>query len=131
MGLTTPPTGLWQAFVNRLRPTLRPMAPPRSPAQTLAAALSYDPANGALPRVVAHGKGTLAEKLLALARENGVAIQEDADLAEMLTAVDLDSEIPVEAMMAVAEVLAYVYRINGRMDEIRAKQRQAQAQGSL
>ncbi len=100
------------------------MAPP-TPTQKLAAALSYDPASGQLPRVVAHGKGTVAEKILAVARESGVAVREDADLAQMLTAVDLDTEIPTEAMMAVAEVLAYVYRLNGRMEEVRRAQAEA------
>ena len=43
----------------------------------------------------------------------GVKVRTDADLAEMLSAVDIESEIPIEAFAAVAEILAYVYRVNG------------------
>lgn len=52
---------------------------------------------------------------MALAFANGVKVREDADLAELLSAVDLESEIPLEAFTAVAEILSYVYRANGAM----------------
>jgi len=76
--------------------------------------------NGRAPRVIAAGRGTVAEQILALAFANGVKVREDADLAELLSAVDLDSEIPLEAFTAVAEILSYVYRANGAMqnDEV-------------
>ncbi len=80
--------------------------------QSVAAALKSE--DGAkTPRVVAAGRGTVAEQILALAFANGVKVREDPDLAEMLSAVELDSEIPIEAFTAVAEVLSYVYRANG------------------
>ena len=79
----------------------------------IAVALSYDGSDDAVaPRVAASGRGTIAEQILALAFANGVKVREDADLAELLAAIDIDSEIPVEAFAAVAEVLAYVYRAN-------------------
>ncbi|WP_240002304.1 EscU/YscU/HrcU family type III secretion system export apparatus switch protein [Oleisolibacter albus] len=71
--------------------------------------------SGALPRIVASGRGAVADQILELAFANGVKVREDADLAEILAAIEIDSEIPVEAIAAVAEILAYVYRANGRL----------------
>ena len=53
------------------------------------------------PRVVAKGHGKLAEQILNIAFERGVKVRSDADLAEILAAVDVDSEIPLEALAAV------------------------------
>ncbi|WP_246135359.1 EscU/YscU/HrcU family type III secretion system export apparatus switch protein [Pararhodospirillum oryzae] len=81
-------------------------------------ALGYDPALGdSAPRVLASGRGAVAEQILALAFANGVRVREDADLAEILAVLDLDSEIPIEAFAAVAEILSYVYRANGAWPE--------------
>jgi flagellar biosynthesis protein len=66
-----------------------------------------------LPKIVAAGYGKLAEEIVRLAFENGVKVREDRDLAQMLAAIELDSEIPSEALVAVAEILAYVYKANG------------------
>jgi flagellar biosynthesis protein len=66
-----------------------------------------------VPQVIAAGRGNIAEKILQLAFENGIKVKEDGALAEMLAAVELDSPIPSEAFMAVAEILYYVYRANG------------------
>jgi flagellar biosynthesis protein len=72
----------------------------------VAVALSYvsEGYKGA-PKVVASGRGWFAEKILEIAFANDVKVREDPDLAEMLAAVDLDSEIPVEAFIAVTEIL--------------------------
>lgn len=79
----------------------------------IAVALSYRPGDGdGAPRVVATGRGTVAAGILERAFANGVKVREDPDLAELLAAVDIDSVIPLEAFMAVAEILAYVYQIN-------------------
>ena len=67
---------------------------------------------GALPRLVASGQGAIAEQMLQIAWANNIKVREDADLVEILSAIDLDSEIPVEAIAAVAEILSYVYRAN-------------------
>jgi len=67
----------------------------------------------AAPAVVASGRGLVAEKILELAFANDVKVREDADLAQILAAVDVDSPIPIDAFSAVAEVLAYLYRVNG------------------
>jgi flagellar biosynthesis protein len=76
----------------------------------VAVALSYQVGGQTLPKVVATGRGAIAEQIVALAFSNGVRVREDRDLAELLSAVDIDSEIPTEAIMAVAEILSYLYR---------------------
>jgi flagellar biosynthesis protein len=77
-------------------------------------ALQYQRERDAAPRIVAKGDGELALKILELAREHGVAIKEDADLAQLLSAVELETQIPVEAFVAVAEILAFIYRAKGQ-----------------
>lgn len=79
----------------------------------IAVALGYERERDAAPRVVASGRGRIAEQILELAFAHGVKVRADADLAELLAAIDLDSEIPPEAFAAVAEILVYVYRANG------------------
>ncbi len=96
----------------------RHQPPPRSAPRPVArrpvaVALKYEFGAQSLPRIVATGKGTVAEQILELAFANGVKVREDADLVEILSAIEVDSDIPVEAIAAVAEILAYVYRANG------------------
>lgn len=78
----------------------------------LAAALKYAPGSGAAPRVVAKGKGEVARKIIELAEASGIPIRKDADLAGLLSAIELDDEIPLEAFAAVAEILGFIYRAN-------------------
>ncbi len=85
----------------------------RGPA--VAVALAYDPDVADAPTVVATGKGFIAEQILHFAFAHGVKVRTDPDLAQVLGAVDIDTVIPMEAFMAVAEILAYVYRANGQM----------------
>ncbi len=80
-----------------------------------AVALHHEGRDDNAPKVVATGKGSVAEQILEIAFANGVKVREDADLVELLSHVDIDSEIPLEAFAAVAEILAYVYRVNGQM----------------
>lgn len=80
----------------------------------LAVALKYDGEAHSAPKVAASGRGLIAEQIIALAREHGIEVHEDADLAELLSVLDVDSFIPVEAFAAVAEILSYVYRKNGK-----------------
>ena len=77
-----------------------------------AVALKYDAATDHAPRVVAKGRGLVAEKIIALAREQGIPMREDPDLVQMLTQIDLDQEIPPTLYKVVAELLAFVYRLN-------------------
>ncbi len=77
-----------------------------------AVALSYDRAEDDAPRVVASGKGAIAEQILQVAFDRGIKVREDAELVEILSLVEVDSAIPLEAFAAVAEILAYVYQAN-------------------
>lgn len=79
-----------------------------------AVALHYDRERGAAPRIVAGGRGDIAEQILAAARAAGVEIVEDADLLEVLGRIPTGSEIPPELFDAVAEILIFIYRLNGR-----------------
>ena len=89
---------------------------PRTP---IAIALDYktdgrlDPKAG--PRVAATGKGAVAEQILQIAFERGIPVREDADLAQILSTLEVDSVIPVDALAAVAEILSYLYRLNGKV----------------
>lgn len=66
-----------------------------------------------LPLITAAGRGKLAEQILQIAYENDIKVRSDADLAEILAKIELESPIPSEAFLAVTEVLSYVYRANG------------------
>ena len=82
-----------------------------TPACKHAAALRYDDASGGAPRVVAAGSGELAERIIALAVENGVPIRDDAGLARLLARLELEAEVPRELWAAVAEALVWAYRL--------------------
>ncbi len=86
-----------------------------------AAALRYRRDADAAPRVTAAGRGLIAEKILALAKEAGIPIHEDASLVEVLARLDVGSEIPVELYRAVAEILTFVYRMDRRWKEAHAE----------
>jgi flagellar biosynthesis protein len=82
------------------------------PAQ--AVALGYNPEKDPAPRVLASGQGALAEQIIAVARANGILVREDPLLAGLLAEVAIDTLIPPELYALVAEVLAYVYRVQNR-----------------
>lgn len=79
-----------------------------------AVALVYDQGKANAPQVVASGKGAIAAKIVETARKAGVQIKEDPDLAELLARVPPGKEIPMELYRAVVEILAFVYRVNGK-----------------
>lgn len=85
---------------------------PNTPARPLAVALRYDRADMPAPRVTAKGGGELAGRILELARAHDVPVRSDPDLLELLAACDLGEEIPSELYHAVAELLAFLYRLN-------------------
>jgi len=76
-----------------------------------AVALKYDKESAGAPKVTAKGEGVSAKKIIELAQENDVPIQKDEDLVELLSAVELDREIPPEMYKAVAEVFAFLYKV--------------------
>ncbi len=79
----------------------------------VAIALSHEKGTTNAPIVTATGHGELAEQILNIAFENGVKVREDADLAEILSKVDVDTPIPLEAFAAVSEILSYLYKAQG------------------
>jgi flagellar biosynthesis protein len=87
----------------------------------VAVALRHDRKAGTLPRIVASGRGSVAEQILAIARAEGIEVRQDADLAEVLSALEVGSDIPVEAFAAVAEILSYLYRANQYHSTTRAQ----------
>jgi flagellar biosynthesis protein len=76
----------------------------------LAVALAYAGSDAA-PRVVAKGRGLIAEAIIARAREHGIYVHESPELVALLMQVDLDAHIPPQLYVAVAELLAWLYRI--------------------
>lgn len=98
-----------------------------SPRQ-IAVALEYD-GHGA-PRVTAKGRGELAQRIVETGREHGVAIEENAVLAQALSAVELDDQIPEELYRAVAQVIAFVLSLRGEMRPAAARH-DTQGGGSL
>lgn len=77
-----------------------------------AAALKYDAESGGAPRLVGLGKGHLAKKMLDTAKEHNVPVKEDKALARSLSKLDVGQEIPEELYQAVAEILAFLYRMD-------------------
>lgn len=77
-----------------------------------AVALKYERGTDAAPKVTAKGRGAVAEKILALAQEHGVPVEKDATLLEALYRLDINEEIPEELYRVVAEILAFIYRMN-------------------
>ena len=80
-----------------------------------AVALKYEMGMDNAPRVTAKGKGHIAEKIIEVARENKIPLHEDKEMVKVLDALELDMEIPPELFRAVAEVLAFIYRMNKKV----------------
>ena len=89
--------------------------PPPERATDIAVALRYAPRSPDVPRVVASGSGAVAGRIVELARAHGIAIRENADLAEMLRALAVDDQIPAAAFSIVAEILFHVLQADGRL----------------
>ncbi len=87
----------------------RKLPAPAEGANLRAAVLAYDPLAPGGPRLVAKGHGEIAERMIAIARANGLALHQDAGLLNFLMRVDLDEQIPQELYVAVAAVLALVW----------------------
>jgi len=93
---------------------LTPLNIKKIPKRQTAVALKESDILGYAPTITAAGRGKIAEKILQLAFENDIKVREDSALVEMLAQIELDSPIPSEAFLAVAEILSYVYRANGK-----------------
>lgn len=77
-----------------------------------AVALQYDVERDTAPRVIAKGKGHVAENILAAAQNNSIPVYQNKSLVNMLMAIDIDREIPPELYKAIAEVMAYIYKMD-------------------
>ena len=84
-----------------------------------AVALAYDPNEDGAPKVIASGKGALAEKIIEQAQENKIPVHEDDKLAETLSRLEIGEMIPPELYEVVAEILVFV----DAMDKIKAKEK--------
>ena len=83
---------------------------PDKDARSLAVALKYAPGDAA-PKIVAKGRGLIAEEIIARAKAHGVYVHESPELVTLLSQVDLDDHIPPTLYIAIAELLAWLYRV--------------------
>ncbi|MCA1053496.1 EscU/YscU/HrcU family type III secretion system export apparatus switch protein [Rossellomorea aquimaris] len=86
-----------------------------------AIALGYEQSGESAPKVLAKGKGFVAENIISKANEHGVVIQEDKSLLSLLGKLDIGESIPEELYGAVAEVFAFVYRLDKELGEKKRK----------
>ena len=87
------------------------MKQPALTPQQVAIALTYGKSQKGAPKVVAKGRGMIAQAIIERARQNGVYVHESEDLVGLLMKVELDQEIPPQLYLAVAELLAWLYRL--------------------
>ncbi len=87
----------------------------KDPSQ-LAVALAYQTGQAA-PKVVAKGRGLLAQAIIERARDAGVYVHESPELVSLLMQVDMDQHIPPQLYLAVAELLAWIYRLEHGLEE--------------
>jgi flagellar biosynthesis protein len=83
-----------------------------------AVALRYQPGEDPAPKLTAKGRGRIAERILELARQHNIPIRQDRNLVQVLSLLKLDEEIPPSVYRAVAEILAFVYRLGNRGPQV-------------
>lgn len=83
-----------------------------------AIAINYDKEKDIAPKIVAKGKGVIAEKIIDIAKQNNIPLYEDLDLIEVLSKVDVGQEIPPQLYKLIAEVLIYIYKSNNKIGKI-------------
>ena len=94
--------------------------PAVAPAKKAAVAIRYNVEKDKAPLILASGRGPIADEILRIADENKIPLYEDPELAKLLSKLELDSEIPAELYVLVAEVLFFVYQLD-RMAEKRER----------
>ncbi|HBT20808.1 MAG TPA: hypothetical protein DEA47_05555 [Peptococcaceae bacterium] len=82
-----------------------------------AAALKYKQGEDDAPRVIALGKGTIAQKIIETAQKHNIPIHKDPDLVYALSTLEIGQEIPPEMYRAVAEVLAFIVHLDKKAAE--------------
>ena len=80
-----------------------------------AVALKYEEKKDKAPRIIAKGRGNIAKKIIDIAKDHNVTLYEDKNLVQILEKLDLETQIPPELYRAVAEVLAFIYRLDGKI----------------
>jgi flagellar biosynthesis protein len=80
--------------------------------KTRAVALRYD--GSSAPRVTAKGEGLIAEKIISTAKEHGIPLEKNEELTTLLSKVRLNNEIPRTLYAAVAQILVFLYHVNGK-----------------
>ena len=83
-----------------------------------AIALRYNTEKENAPKVVAKGKGLIAQRIIKIAEENELPIKKDEDLVELLTQIEIDKEIPANLYKAVAEVFSFIYNVTNKKDKL-------------
>jgi len=94
---------------------LSPFKPRRKLSRKTAVAINYDKSAMAAPKLVAKGSGIIAERLITIARQNGVPVIEDKVLVETLDQLSINQQIPSELYQVVAEILVSVYRADEKL----------------
>lgn len=82
-----------------------------------AVALSYDEQKNSAPKVVAKGSGEIAKEIVEIAKENNIPIQEDPTLVQMLSELEINQTIPEELYEVVAEIFAFIYKVEKQFDD--------------
>lgn len=85
---------------------------PTKKSLSMAAALQYTPDSDNAPRLIAYGKGDIAEAIVKVAKENEIPLHQDQALVQLLSHLEIGNEIPEEAYQVVAEILAFVYSLS-------------------
>lgn len=89
-----------------------------------AVALEYDMEIDNAPKVTAKGKGEIAKNIIKIAQDNDIPIKKDEDLIELLSAIDIEKEIPSSMYKAVSEIFAFIYDLTAlerRKNELKSK----------
>ncbi|MFC0188912.1 EscU/YscU/HrcU family type III secretion system export apparatus switch protein [Fictibacillus aquaticus] len=82
-----------------------------------AVAMKYKNGMNEAPVVIAKGNGAAAEKIMSIAKEHDIPVQKDPSLVHLLSKLDISSQIPPELFEAVAEVFAYIYKLDKEAKE--------------
>lgn len=88
--------------------------------QAVALEYNMERAEGA-PRIVAVGQGRIAEKIIELAKDNGIPVYQEVEVVKKLVRLPLDSEIPPEMYQAVARVLGFIYNLEAKSKNNRGR----------
>ncbi len=92
-----------------------------SPKGQRAVALGYDEKKDIAPKIVASGKGVIAEQIIEIAKINNIPIHQDADLAQVLSLLEINAYIPMEVYGTVAQILSYIYKQNNLAKQNKVK----------